>query len=50
MVVIIGGMVRGVVILEVKVAAMVDGEVVVIASVMVEDAEIVMHARKAYHK
>ena len=43
MVVTIGGMVRCVVTLEVKVAAVVDCEVVVIASVMVEGAEIVMH-------
>ena len=42
MVVTIGGIVRGVVTLEVTVAAVVDCEEVVIA-VMVEGAEIVMH-------
>ena len=50
MVVTIGGMVRCVVTLEVKVAAVVGGEVVVIALVVVKDAEIVMHARKVYCK
>ena len=34
--------------LEVKVAAVVDSEVVVIASVMVEGAEIVMHDHLTY--
>ena len=48
MVVTIGGMVRCVVTLEVKVAAVVDCEVVVIASVLVEDAEIVMHDHLIY--
>ena len=41
MVVTIDGMVRCVVTLEVKVAAGIDGEIVVIASVVVKDAEIV---------
>ena len=48
MVVTIGGMLRGVVTLEVKVAAVADGEVVVIASVVVEGAEIVMHVHLTY--
>ena len=39
---------RCVVTLEVKVAAVVGGEVVVIASVMVEGAEIVMHDHLTY--
>ena len=46
----IGGMIRCVVTLEVKVAAVVDGEIVVITLVVVKDAGIVMHARKAYRK
>ena len=48
MVVTIGRMIKCVVTLEVKVAAVVDGEVVVIASVMVEGAEIVMHDHVTY--
>ena len=48
MVVTIGGMVRCVVTLEVKIAAVVDSEVVVIASVVVEGAEIVMHDHLTY--
>ena len=40
-------MVRCVVTLEVKLAAVVDGEVVVIASVVVEGAEIVMHVKNS---
>ena len=50
MVVTIGGMVRCVVTLEVKIAAVVEGEIVVITLVVVKDAEIVMLAQKAYHK
>ena len=49
MVVTIGGMVRCVT-LEVKLAAVVGGKVVVIASAVVKSAEIVMHARKVYRK
>ena len=48
MVVTIGGMVRCVVTLEVKVAAVVDGETVIIASIVVEGAEVVMHDHLAY--
>ena len=47
MVVTIGGMVRCVVTLEVKVTAVVGGEVVV-ASVLVESAEAVMHDHLTY--
>ena len=48
MVVAIGGMVRCVVTLVVEVAAVVDGEAVVISSVVVEGAEIVMHDHLIY--
>ena len=43
-------MVRCVVTLVVEVAAVVDGEAVVITSVVVKGAEIVMHGGKAYRK
>ena len=49
MVVTLGGIIRGLVTLEVKVAAVVGGEVVVIASVMVEGAEVVMHVKNSMH-
>ena len=43
-------MVRFMVTLEVKVVAVVSGEVVIVASVVVKDAKIVMHAQKASRK
>ena len=48
MVVTIGRMIRCVVTLEVKVAAVVGREEVVIASIVVEGAEIVMHDHLTY--